>query len=188
VQCRGTLPSWDEFATENKDLLKARDHVLKEYYTDETLNSELAREIFVLPDRSLAPAKENQVAEMSGTILVGSGREIQRVADDAFVQGIKGLPLRMEARLAFMTRDHHVVRDFVVREMPRQPTPISPQQISLVTGLDLRKVSVILSDLERHLFFLVRDSEGNVSWAFPVTTSPTAHKLTFSSGERTSGA
>jgi hypothetical protein len=40
-------------------LLKGRDHVLKEYYTDETLESELARKIFVLPDRSLALAKEN---------------------------------------------------------------------------------------------------------------------------------
>lgn len=126
--------------------------------------------------------------DQSGTILVGSGLEIRRVPDDAFVQGIKGLPSRMEARLAFMTRHHHVVRDLVVREMPRQPRPISPQQISLVTGLDLRKVSVILSDLERHLFFLVRDSKANVSWAFPVTTYSTPHKLTFSSGERTSGA
>jgi hypothetical protein len=125
---------------------------------------------------------------MSRTILVGSGPEIERVPDKSFVQGIKGLPGRMEARLAFMTRDHHVVRDFVVREMPRQPKPISPRQISLVTGLDLRKVSMILSDLERQLFFLVRDSEANVGWAFPVTTYSTAHKLTFSSGERTSGA
>lgn len=119
---------------------------------------------------------------------MGSGPEIQRVPDDAFVQAIKGLPSRMEARLAFMTRDHHVVRDFVVREIPRQPRPISPRQISLVTGLDLGRVSVILSDLEKHLFFLVRNSEGNVNWAFPVTTYSTPHKLTFSSGERTSGA
>ena len=125
---------------------------------------------------------------MSGTILLGSGAEVQRVPDGAFIQGIKGLPSRMKARLTFMTRHHHLVRDFVVREMPRQPSPISPQQISLVTGLDLGKVSAILSDLERHLFFLVRDSEGNVSWAFPVTTYSTPHKLTFSSGERTSGA
>jgi hypothetical protein len=48
-----------EFATENKDLLKGKGHVLKEYYTDETLKSDLARKIFILPDRSLAPAKEN---------------------------------------------------------------------------------------------------------------------------------
>ena len=108
--------------------------------------------------------------------------------DGAFVQSIEGLPARMASRLAFMTSDHHVVRDFVVREMPRQPRPISPQQISLVTGLDLRKVSVILSDLERNLFFLVRNSDGDVSWAFPVTTSRTPHKLTFSTGESIFGA
>ena len=125
---------------------------------------------------------------MNGTILVGSGRQIRRVPDDAFVQGIKGLPSRMEARLAFMAGEHHMVCDFVVREMTRQPRPISPQQISLVTGLDLRKVSVILSDLERNLFFLVRNSDGDVSWAFPLTTSPTPRKLTFSTGGNIFGA
>jgi hypothetical protein len=125
---------------------------------------------------------------MSETILVGSGREMRRVPDDAFVQSIKGLPARMTSRLAFMTSDHHLVRDFVVREMPRQRSPISPLGIANVNGLDLRKVSVILSDLERHLFFLVRDGHGNVSWAFPVTTSVTPHRLRFSTGENIFGA
>jgi len=125
---------------------------------------------------------------MSGTILVGAGREIRCVPDDAFVQSIKGLPERMTSRLAFMTCDHHVVRDFVVREMPRQRSPISPLGIANVTGLDLQKVSLILSDLERNLFFLVRNPDGNVSWAFPVTTLITPHKLMFSTGENIFGA
>jgi hypothetical protein len=125
---------------------------------------------------------------MSGTILLGIGQEIQRVPDDAFLQSINGLPKRMEARVAFMTRNHHLVRDFVVREMPRQARPISPQQIALVTGLDLPELLVILSDLERHLFFLVRDADGNVGWGFPVTTVRTSHRLTFSTGERIYGA
>jgi len=125
---------------------------------------------------------------MSGTILVGAGREIRRVPDDAFIKSIKGLPARMISRLAFMTSDHHLVRDFLVREMPRQRNPISPLAIENVIGLDLERVSIILSDLERNLFFLVRDSDGNVSWAFPVTTSVTPHKLAFSTGENTFGA
>jgi hypothetical protein len=125
---------------------------------------------------------------MSGTILVGTGREIRRAPDDAFVQSIKGLPARMVSRLAFMTGDHHLVRDFVVREMPQQRSPISPLGIANVTGLDLRRVSVVLSDLERNLFFLVRDSDGNVSWAFPVTTSVTPHRLRFSTRENIFGA
>jgi len=46
------------------------------------------------------------------------------------------------------------------------------------------KVIAILDDLERNLFFLVRDSRGNVSWAFPVTAEITHHQLTFNTGER----
>jgi len=52
-QRSGKLPSWDEFAAHNKDLLKGKDYVLREYYRGETLKSELARKTFILPDRSL---------------------------------------------------------------------------------------------------------------------------------------
>jgi hypothetical protein len=136
----------------------------------------------------LGRGEMKQGLPMRGHILVGSGREIRRAPDHDFVQGVKRLPARMASRLSFMTRDYHIVRDFTVREMPRQHKPLSPAQIAQVTGLDLRKVPAILADLERNLFFLVRNSEGHVSWAFPVTTSHTAHSLTFSTGENTFGA
>jgi len=125
---------------------------------------------------------------MSGALLVGAGREIRRVPDDAFVQAMQDLPARMAARLAFMTRDHHAVRDFVVREMPRERTPLSPVVIANTLGLDAQKAIGILSDLEKRLFFLVRDGRGCVNWAFPVTTTATPHRLTFSSGESAFGA
>jgi hypothetical protein len=47
----GTQPSWDEFARANSDLLSWKDSVLKRYYSDEMLSSELARKTFVFPDR-----------------------------------------------------------------------------------------------------------------------------------------
>lgn len=125
---------------------------------------------------------------MSNDILLGVGRDIQTMPDDAFVKGVKGLPARMASRLAFMSRDHHVVRDFVVRELPRQDRPLSPIQIAKFTGLTRQAVSAILVELEKNLFFLVCNSEGNVSWAFPVTTSRTPHCLTFSTGEKIFGA
>jgi hypothetical protein len=125
---------------------------------------------------------------MSSDILLGVGRDIQTTPDDAFVKSVMGLPARMASRLAFMSRDHHVVRDFVVRELPRQDRPLSPIQIAQVTGLTHQIVSAILAELEKKLFFLVRNSEGNVSWAFPVTTSRTPHCLTFSTGEKIFGA
>jgi hypothetical protein len=58
LQRCGRLPSWDEFAADNKDLLKGKDDVLKEYYRDETLKSDLARKTFLLPDRSFVPSQE----------------------------------------------------------------------------------------------------------------------------------
>jgi hypothetical protein len=42
---------WNEFAASNPDLLVWRPGVLDEYYTPETLESDLARRVFVLPDR-----------------------------------------------------------------------------------------------------------------------------------------
>jgi len=55
---------------------------------------------------------------MGSNILMGVGREIRPVPDDAFIRSVKGLPARMATRLAFMSHDHHAVRDFVVRELP----------------------------------------------------------------------
>ena len=125
---------------------------------------------------------------MSGQILVGAGGEISAVPDGDFLEAVKNVPGRMASRLAFMGRDHHIVRDFAVREMPRHDKPLPPSHIAQATGLDLPKVSAVLADLEKNLFFLVRDPEGNVSWAFPVTTFHTRHRLAFSTGEHTSGA
>jgi hypothetical protein len=43
--------SWREFAEGNADLLTWRPTILEAYYSEETLRSELARRVFVLPDR-----------------------------------------------------------------------------------------------------------------------------------------
>jgi hypothetical protein len=46
----GKSQSWDEFARNNADLLVWKDGILTRYYRAETLTSELARAVFVLPD------------------------------------------------------------------------------------------------------------------------------------------
>jgi hypothetical protein len=126
--------------------------------------------------------------EMSGTLLVGTGREIRRVPDDDFLRAVQGIPARMASRLAFMTPDHHVIRNFVVRDLPRQRRPLSARHIANATRMGSQHVSAVLSDLEKRLFFLVRDSSGNVDWAFPVTSCTTPHRLEFSTGENIFGA
>lgn len=42
---------WDEFARENPDLLVWKEGILSRYYQPATLQSDLAREVFLFPDK-----------------------------------------------------------------------------------------------------------------------------------------
>src|ERR1035438_2115645 len=91
----------------------------------------------------------------------------------------------MDNPLGFMTSRHHAVRNFVVLELPRNHgRPLSPARIAAALQLESVLVNQLLDDLEKHLFILVRDRRGNVSWAFPVSSDRTPHRLRFSTGER----
>ena len=123
------------------------------------------------------------------TLLVGSGETISRILDDGFKAALAKIPESFAARLAFMTPEHHAVRNFVVREIPHENSrPIKVNRLVSALGLPLPKAQAIVEDLERHLFFLVRNEAGEISWAFPVTTDRTPHRLKFSTGERAHGA
>ena len=65
---------------------------------------------------------------------------------------------------------------------------MEPEYFAEQLNLDPVRVVEILGELERKLFFLVRNAEGAVSWAYPVTVDRTPHRLTFSTGERLHGA
>ena len=49
----GRVHTWEEFAERNADLLIWKGGVLRTLYRQETLESDLARHTFVLPDRSV---------------------------------------------------------------------------------------------------------------------------------------
>lgn len=51
----GRGQSWSEFAAGNADLLTWKPSILDRYYREETLASDLARNVFVLPDRVSPP-------------------------------------------------------------------------------------------------------------------------------------
>jgi hypothetical protein len=48
---RSGITEWDEFARCNPDMLVWKPGILDRYYKEETLWSELARKVFVMPDR-----------------------------------------------------------------------------------------------------------------------------------------
>jgi hypothetical protein len=121
---------------------------------------------------------------MKDTILIGRGKTILEVPSENWRKHLAGAGHHMGARLSFMTGDHQQVRNFVVRELPRNNgRPLSPEDISRGLHLPLTSVIAILEDLQKNLFFLVLNSAGEVSWAFPVTLDRTPHRLSFSSGE-----
>jgi hypothetical protein len=122
------------------------------------------------------------------TILLGRGREVTTLPREVWEHQLAGVPERMEKRLAFMTEDHRRVRYLVVGELPRQGVPLSPDWIARELDLPLDRVAAILHDLETNLFFLTRNAEGAVAWAYPLTVERTPHHLSFRSGERLYGA
>ncbi|HTS35134.1 MAG TPA: hypothetical protein VMH04_05640 [Candidatus Solibacter sp.] len=50
---RAASRDWSEFAAQNPDLLTWKPGILSRYYEDGTLQSELARTVFLFPDRGL---------------------------------------------------------------------------------------------------------------------------------------
>ncbi len=125
---------------------------------------------------------------MSDTILLGQGRQITEIPRKEWEKNLSQISQHSEARLGFMSKEHHLLRNFVVRELPCTSQPVQPDLISQSLELPLARVNTLLDELEKNLFFLVRNSQGAVSWAYPVTVEKTPHELVFSTGERLYGA
>ena len=121
---------------------------------------------------------------MEEKILLGRDREILEFPEAAWRRELAQIPQHSQARLNFMTDTHHQVRYFIVKEMATRQKPIEPELISAELGIPLDRVNTLLGELERKLFFLVRNERGAVAWAYPITVETTPHKLSFSSGER----
>ena len=121
---------------------------------------------------------------MNKSLLLGLGRFLLRIPRPIWQQEVARSVRASEKSLAFMTADHHKVRDSVVREMPRIAKPISPERIAQDLNMELDQVIPILDVLEENLTFLYRNQAGAVIWAYPVTVEPTPHRITFNSGEQ----
>jgi hypothetical protein len=125
---------------------------------------------------------------MEEKILLGRDQQIVEIPRSLWEQHLAQIPLHSQARLKFMTDAHHRIRYFVVKELVNRQKPIEPEAISEKLKMPLKQVNFILEELERKLFFLVRNEQGAVAWAYPVTVEATPHRLIFSSGERLYGA
>ena len=125
---------------------------------------------------------------MSDTILLGQGHQITKIPRKEWEEQLSQFHHHSKTRLSFMSEMHHLVRNFIVRELPRTSQPMQPDFISKSLELPLARVNTLLNELEKNLFFLVRRGGEEVSWAFPVTAEQTGHHLVFSTGERLNAA
>jgi len=125
---------------------------------------------------------------MRDHVLLGRDRQIDVLSRAAWESEVVRAPEFCAERLRFMGADHHRVRYFVVEELARRNRPLPIGTISEALKLAPEVVTGIVAELERGLFFLLRNEDGEVSWAYPVTVDRTPHRLTFSTGERLHGA
>ncbi len=121
-------------------------------------------------------------------VLVGRGAEIDAIPASAWWNAlVEHLP-RSRARFEQLPPLHRAVRRAAVLALVRTGRPVPARALADEVGAPLPEVRDALADLERWLFFLVRDAAGDVAWAFPFTAEPTPHRVSFSSGERLYGA
>ncbi len=121
---------------------------------------------------------------MSNRLLMGLWRHMIPLPRMLWQRQIRGRAQSIGAGLGFMSEEHHLVRDFVVRELPSVGEPISPEFIAGKLNLPVGGVKSILDDLDKHMTFVCRNSQGAVAWAYPVTVEKTPHHVTFSTGEQ----
>jgi len=117
-------------------------------------------------------------------LMAGIWRYIVGVPPFLWEKRIEKAVQRVKRATGFMSAEHRLVHHFVVREMPRVGRPIPAELVAENLGLTSERVAEILQDLESHLTFLWRNSNGQVTWAYPVTVEKTPHAITFPTGER----
>ena len=121
---------------------------------------------------------------MSDRALIGLWRYLMPVPQRLWQRQILAAGHKTARGIKFMTAQHHAVRNFVVRELPRMGTPLPLEAVAQGAGLPVEQTIPILDELERRLLFLVRNEAGSVTWAYPVTVDPTPHRVRFDSGEQ----
>lgn len=121
---------------------------------------------------------------MPNKLMAGVWRLMVGVPPFLWEKQIEKVKHKVNRSTRFMSQEHRLVHHFVVREMPRVGGPIPAEMVARKLDMPLERIRELLQELEEHLTFLVKNSQGDVVWAYPVTVEKTPHALTFGSGEQ----
>ena len=121
---------------------------------------------------------------MKANSLLGLGRFMIPIPATIGQRFVLGKARKLMARLASVrSEEHHLVHDFVTREIAQVGEPISPESIGQRLNMPVDRINAILDELEKKLL-LFRDGQEVVVWSYPVTVAKTPHHFTFSTGEQ----
>jgi hypothetical protein len=121
-------------------------------------------------------------------VLVGRGAGVEAMPEAEWWAALQSQLPGARRRFEGLPPLLRAVRRAAVLRLVETSRPVPPAALASQVGAPLGEVVAALAELERRLFFLVRDGAGAVTWAFPVTVEATPHHLAFSSGERLDGA
>ena len=76
---------------------------------------------------------------MSETVLIGQGHEIKGIPQEEWENSLSAVQQHIKSRLDFMSEEHHLVRNFVVRELPIFAEPLSPEFVAKKLNLSVSR-------------------------------------------------
>ncbi len=121
---------------------------------------------------------------MKNRLMLGLWRFIINVPSILWEKQIAKGKRKFEKEHGALSEECRMIHHFVVRELPTNGKPLSPETISNGLGISVDHVVSALDHLEKRLTFLYRNNSGDVLWAYPVTVDKTHHQVTFNTGEK----
>ena len=83
-----------------------------------------------------------------------------------------------------LSDENRALHRFLVTELPVVGAPLTTEWIGGERGVPASNVAEQLDELGERKALIARNRDGDVTWAYPVAVEPTAHHLSFRSGER----
>jgi len=121
---------------------------------------------------------------MKNKLMLGLWRYIINVPPFLWQKQIAQGKRKFEKEHGTLSEEKRLIHHFVVKELPCNGKPLSPELISDKLGFPVDRVKNALDYLEKRMTFLYRNEDGDVVWAYPVTVDKTPHRITFNTGEK----
>ena len=120
---------------------------------------------------------------IQGSVLFGFRKTMVPVPALIVNREMDKMVRRIKMKVSGFTAEKRKVHHFIVRELPGRGGPISINDVAHELGMPLRRVEVLIDELENDKTFLYRRNSTGINWAYPVTVEATPHKISFSTGE-----